>query len=176
MCLLTGTVSRDFRLLVSFMNQFPPSHWVKLIHEKTRSKKSRDNGPLKSSVDQSELHAFPLCILQCQFYIFLISVFVFFRWLYVHLVYRTENTYTAIVRYVPVQNVLKYFFLFFRFVYVRCFFFYLFTNHIICRAGLFLKRVTVYTVYQNILKYRYIKVLYSVHKQTVCTSMYMNGR
>jgi hypothetical protein len=53
---LKGTVSRDFRLLVFFMNQFPPKFETvlmghsgaagKLIHKKTRSKKSRDTVPL----------------------------------------------------------------------------------------------------------------------------------
>ncbi len=61
-----GTVSRDFRLLVFFMNQFPSLvyHYRaetvligysgaggKLIHEKTRSKKSRDTVPLNFCKD-----------------------------------------------------------------------------------------------------------------------------
>ncbi len=67
-----GTVSRDFRLLVFFMSQFSPSPqvyhqgrfeflakirngpngilcgWGELIHEKTRSKKSRETVPLRA--------------------------------------------------------------------------------------------------------------------------------
>ncbi len=119
----------------------------KLIHEKSRSKKSRDNGPLKSSVDQSELHAFPLCILQCHFYIFFISkVFLSSFSGCQYILYTVQKIYghCTVCTGKKCSQVFLSFLIFFqqgfipfRFVYVRCFFFYMFTNHIICRAGLF---------------------------------------
>ncbi len=46
-----GTVSRDFLLLVFFMNHFPlmvlSGARGKLIHKKTSSKESRDTAPLR---------------------------------------------------------------------------------------------------------------------------------